>query len=45
MSQHIIITGASSGIGAALALQYAKPNTVLGLTANAEETLAIVANQ
>jgi short-subunit dehydrogenase len=45
MFKNIIITGASSGIGAALSLQYAKPNTVLGLIANSEETLAIVANQ
>lgn len=30
--RHIVITGASSGIGSALALAYAAPGTVLGLT-------------
>ena len=45
MFKNIIITGASSGIGAALALQYAKPNKVLGLIANSDATLTIIANQ
>jgi short-subunit dehydrogenase len=30
-ARHIVITGASGGIGAALALAYARPGTVLGL--------------
>ena len=32
MFRHIIITGASSGLGLALARQYAAPGVTLGLT-------------
>lgn len=39
----ILITGASSGIGAALAREYAGPETVLFLTGRNEERLAAVA--
>ncbi len=41
--QTICITGASSGIGAALALGYAKPNTVLLLIARNKDRLNAVA--
>lgn len=37
--QTIVITGASSGIGAALALEYAQPGKRLGLLARNESTL------
>ena len=37
--KHIVITGASSGIGASLARAYAKPGIRLGLTGRNEERL------
>ncbi len=37
--RHIVITGASSGIGAALAVQYARQGVVLGLLGRNEERL------
>jgi len=37
--KRIFITGASSGIGAALALQYAGPGVVLGLAARRKDLL------
>jgi short-subunit dehydrogenase len=40
--QHILITGASSGLGAALALAYAKPNVTLILTGRNAERLGDV---
>ncbi len=44
MSQSVVITGASSGIGQAIALEYSHPNSILGLigrsTARLEETAA-----
>jgi short-subunit dehydrogenase len=43
MSRTILITGASSGIGRALALHYAKPGRVLGLLARNAERLDSVA--
>lgn len=39
----VIITGASKGIGAALALIYARPGTTLGLIGRDQQTLAAVA--
>ncbi|HVB17560.1 MAG TPA: SDR family NAD(P)-dependent oxidoreductase, partial [Stellaceae bacterium] len=39
----VAITGASSGLGAALALSYAGPQTVLGLIARNRERLAATA--
>jgi len=41
---HIVITGASSGIGEALALDYAAPDITLGLSGRDETRLANVAN-
>ena len=40
---HIVITGASSGIGEALALHYAAPGITLSLTGRNEERLHNVA--
>jgi short-subunit dehydrogenase len=40
---HVVITGASSGIGAALAMAHAAPGTVLGLTGRDAERLGAVA--
>jgi short-subunit dehydrogenase len=42
---HILITGASSGIGAALALGYARPGTHLSLGGRSRERLAEIAAQ
>jgi len=41
----VFITGASSGVGAALAEEYAAPGTVLGLVARRKERLAAVAQR
>ena len=41
----VVITGASSGLGAALALAYAGPQTALGLIGRNEERLAATAAQ
>jgi short-subunit dehydrogenase len=41
----IVITGATSGIGAALALHYARPGTSLGLLGRRQDRLADVARQ
>src|SRR5689334_14457724 len=43
-STHIIITGASSGLGAALAKAYAMPGVVLGLTGRNKDRLQKVAD-
>lgn len=43
--KHIIITGASSGIGAALALRYAAPGVRLGLTGQNAERLEGIAKE
>lgn len=43
--RHVVITGASRGIGAALALQYANPQTVLGLIGRSECDLKKIADQ
>jgi short-subunit dehydrogenase len=43
MLKSILITGASSGIGAALASAYAKPNTFLALTGRSSERLKKIA--
>ncbi len=45
MTQNIIITGASSGLGAALALHYATSGVTLGLTGRSEERLQAVATK
>lgn len=45
MVRHIIITGASRGIGAALARQYAAPGVVLGLVARSREALEAIAGE
>lgn len=42
--KHILITGASSGLGAALALAYAAPDVRLSLCARSEQRLASTAN-
>src|SRR6185295_9685825 len=42
-AQRVIITGASSGIGAALARHYARPGAVLGLIARLEPALRALA--
>lgn len=41
----VVITGASRGIGAALALSYAKPNTTLGLIGRDQHALSSIASQ
>jgi short-subunit dehydrogenase len=41
--RHIVITGASSGIGRALAIAYARPGAVLGLVARNSQRLEAVA--
>ncbi|CAB4393985.1 NAD(P)-binding protein [Rhizophagus irregularis] len=41
----ILITGASSGIGASIAREYAKPGVILGLLARSEDKLSKVAEQ
>jgi short-subunit dehydrogenase len=43
MTRHIVITGASSGLGRALALEYAAPGVMLGLIGRDEARLAEVA--
>ena len=43
LAQHVVITGASSGLGAALARTYAEPGVVLTLSGRHEERLASVA--
>ncbi len=43
--RHLVITGASSGIGAALAVEYAVPGRVLGLLGRNAERLEAVALQ
>ena len=45
MNERIFITGASSGIGEALAIEYAKRGAVLGLCARRTEKLNDVANK
>ena len=44
MNEKIFITGASSGIGEALAIEYAKRGAILGLCARRTEKLDDVAN-
>ncbi len=43
MNERIFITGASSGIGEALAIEYAKRGAILGLSARRTEKLNNVA--
>jgi len=43
--QHIVITGASRGIGAALALKYADQHTVLGLIGRNNDDLSSIVTQ
>ena len=43
MDEKIFITGASSGIGKALAIEYAKRGAILGLSARRTEKLKKVA--
>jgi len=45
LTQNIVITGASSGLGRALALEYAAPNRVLGLLGRDERRLAEAAQR
>ena len=45
MSEKVYITGASSGIGAALAIEYAKRGATLGISARRSEKLEVVAQQ
>ena len=45
MNEKIFITGASSGIGEALAIEYAKRGAILGLCARRTEKLDDVANK
>ena len=42
-NQKIFITGASSGIGAAMAIEYAKRGSILGLAARRKEKLEQIA--
>ncbi|SVB04234.1 uncharacterized protein METZ01_LOCUS157088, partial [marine metagenome] len=44
-SQKIFITGASSGIGAAMAMEYAKRGAALGLAARRKEKLEQIAQE
>ena len=45
MNEKVFITGASSGIGEALAIEYAKRGAILGLGARRTEKLDDVANK
>jgi len=45
MSEKVYITGASSGIGAALAIEYAKRGATLGISARRSEKLQDIAQQ
>ena len=45
MSEKVFITGASSGIGAALATEYAKRGAILGISARRSEKLQGIAQQ
>src|SRR5476649_2443419 len=45
MSQSVVVTGASSGIGRAVALEYSRPNMTLGLIARSTERLEGVATE
>ncbi|SOB60063.1 conserved protein of unknown function [Pseudodesulfovibrio profundus] len=40
--RHILITGATGGVGRALALEYAKPGVVLSLTGRSQEQLELL---
>ena len=44
-NQKIFITGASSGIGAAMAIEYAKRSAILGLAARRKEKLEQIAQE
>lgn len=43
LGSHVLITGASSGIGAALAQYYARPDTALSLAGRDQERLTLIA--
>ena len=45
MNEKVFITGASSGIGAALAIEYAKRGATLGISARRSEKLQGIAQQ
>ncbi|GIS72566.1 MAG: hypothetical protein CM1200mP10_21430 [Candidatus Neomarinimicrobiota bacterium] len=45
MNEKVFITGASSGIGAALATEYAKRGATLGISARRSEKLQSIAQQ
>lgn len=45
MNKHILITGASRGLGKSLALQYGRPGNVLGLVARNHKRLAEIERQ
>jgi short-subunit dehydrogenase len=45
MSQSVVITGASSGIGRAIALEYSRPHATLGLIGRSTERLEEVATE
>ena len=45
MNEKVFITGASSGIGAALAIEYAKRGATLGISARRSEKLEVIAQQ